>query len=391
VELPPRAAAALRNTSPPPIPVEMDGGEDATLSLPPVKLGGAVGRSTDLASGAIRRVPRATTPPADTDGAAPPQDPSNHSTPSVGRPGSAAALRPRAAARAPIPPPPASPLAQRAAAPITSPRPVPAPPAPAAPPCENCGTPVPHANSFCGKCGATNPNHTPTLPMPMGAQAPRPDRVGTIALIDDSGAESTQFPLVLGENRIGRGEQCQLRFPDDRFLASVHCIVDADPSRFVLRTIDHANGTFLRITSPVEIHHGDVLRVGQEVLRFERIDRLLPERMPDGEVEMVGWPLPRGVWGRLCQIGLTRQVSNAYLLGSPDVFLGRERGDILFPKDGFVSGSHAVLSDRNGRVFLKDLGSSNGTFLRVPQESPLRNGDLFLLGRNLLRVHTGTA
>ena len=91
----------------------------------------------------------------------------------------------------------------RTAAPITSPRPVPAPPAPPAPPCDSCGTPVPHANSFCGKCGATNPNHTPTLPIQTGSVAPRPDRVGTIALIDDSGAESTQFPLVLGENRIG--------------------------------------------------------------------------------------------------------------------------------------------------------------------------------------------
>ena len=227
--------------------------------------------------------------------------------------------------------------------------------------------------------------------MPHGAVVPRSETVGSIALIDDSGAESTQFPLTLGENRIGSGENCQLRFPDDGFLAQLHCIVDADASRFLLRAVDQANGTYLRITAPVEIHHGDVLRVGQEVLRFERIDHLKPEFSSTGEAEQVGWPLPRGVWGRLCQIGLGRQVANAYLLGTPDVFLGRERGDILFPKDGFVSGSHAVLSDRNGRVFLKDLGSSNGTFLRVPRESPLRNGDLFLLGRNLLRVHTSVS
>ena len=210
-----------------------------------------------------------------------------------------------------------------------------------------------------------------------------------LALIDDNGQESQQFPLMVGENRIGTGEDCQLRFTDDGFLAELHCAIDAAPGRVVLRPIDSANGTYLRITTPIEIHHGDLMRVGQEVLSFERLERIAPERSRRGEPEVVGWPVPRGVWGRLCQIGLQRQIANAYLLANPDVFLGRERGDILFPKDGFVSGSHAVISDRNGRAFLKDLGSSNGTFVRVKQDTPLRAGDLFLLGRNLLRVRLG--
>lgn len=217
----------------------------------------------------------------------------------------------------------------------------------------------------------------------------RPERVGYIALIDDTGAESSQFPLNTGSNRIGRGQSCQLRFPDDGFLAREHCIVEASDRGISLKPLDFANGTYLRITTPVEIHHGDLLRVGQEVLRFERIDRLVSENNSRGSAEGVGWPIARGVWGRLSQMGLQRQVANAYLLQNQDVFLGRERGDILFPKDGFVSGSHAVISDRKGRAFLKDLGSSNGTFLRIKQEMPIRNGDLFLLGRNLLRVHVG--
>lgn len=221
----------------------------------------------------------------------------------------------------------------------------------------------------------------------MPQAALRPERLGFVALIDDNGAESIQFPLVVGENRIGSGETCQLRFPDDGFLASVHCVLDADATRVVLRPLDQVNGTFLRISAPVELKHGDVLRVGQEVLRFERLERLTPELNPHAMPETVGVGLPRGVWGRLCQLHLTRQVANAYLLASPDVFLGRERGDILFPRDGFVSGSHAVLSDRGGRTFLKDLGSSNGTFLRLKSEVAVRSGDLFLLGRNLLRIH----
>ncbi|MBI5608707.1 MAG: FHA domain-containing protein [Deltaproteobacteria bacterium] len=218
---------------------------------------------------------------------------------------------------------------------------------------------------------------------------PQLSRLGHLALIDDNGAESIQFPLILGENRIGSGEGCQLRFPDDGFLTRVHCIVHVEPSKMTLRPVDYGNGVYVRISTPIELHHGDTMRIGQEVLRFERIDRLTPEINYAGKAEMVGFPLAREVWGRLCQIGLGRQVANAYVLSTPDVFLGRERGDILFPRDGFVSGSHAVVSERNGRCFLKDLVSSNGTFIRAKQDTPLRNGDLFLLGRNLLRVHLG--
>lgn len=221
------------------------------------------------------------------------------------------------------------------------------------------------------------------------ASAAHTERVGSLALIDDNGQEAQQFPLVAGENRLGSGVGCQLCFAEDGFLADIHCVIDAAPGRVILRPVDTANGTYLRITTPIEIHHGDRMRVGQEVLAFERLERMTPEVGRNGEAEVVGWAVPRGVWGRLCQIGLQRQVANAYLLANPDVFLGRERGDILFPKDGFVSGSHAVLSDRNGRAFLKDLGSSNGTFVRIKQDTPLRAGDLFLLGRNLLRVRLG--
>ncbi len=251
--------------------------------------------------------------------------------------------------------------------------------------CASCGGAVPANLPYCGRCGAAVA--ITRAPTPLATA--RPERVGYIALIDDTGAESSQFPLNTGSNRIGRGQSCQLRFPDDGFLAREHCIVEASDRGISLKPLDFANGTYLRITTPVEIHHGDLLRVGQEVLRFERIDRLVSENNSRGSAEGVGWPIARGVWGRLSQMGLQRQVANAYLLQNQDVFLGRERGDILFPKDGFVSGSHAVISDRKGRAFLKDLGSSNGTFLRIKQEMPIRNGDLFLLGRNLLRVHVG--
>lgn len=253
--------------------------------------------------------------------------------------------------------------------------------------CVQCSTPIPPGYAFCGVCG------TPRGRSESAAMAPAPVReAGALALIDDLGNESVRYPLVVGENRIGRDTSCEVAFDSDGLLAGVHCVLKADEQPFRLRPLDMHNGTYLRISTPVELHHGDIIRVGQEVLRFERIEELTAETSPiTGRTLTVGCAMPRGVWGRVCQIGMARQVANAYLLSHRDVFLGRERGDILFPKDGFVSGSHAVISERGGRVYLKDLGSSNGTFLRIKREITLRNSDLLLLGRNLLRVHVGAA
>jgi pSer/pThr/pTyr-binding forkhead associated (FHA) protein len=76
----------------------------------------------------------------------------------------------------------------------------------------------------------------------------------------------------------------------------------------------------------------------------------------------------------------------AFPLFEEKVRMGRERGDILFPEDGYVSGLHCELFIREGRVFIKDLGSSNGTFLRVRESRPIPTGSLMLMGQQLFRV-----
>ena len=66
--------------------------------------------------------------------------------------------------------------------------------------------------------------------------------------------------------------------------------------------------------------------------------------------------------------------------------MGRERGDVLFPEDGYVSGLHCRLAVENGKATLTDLGSSNGTFVRLKEETEVRTGDVLLMGQQLFRV-----
>jgi pSer/pThr/pTyr-binding forkhead associated (FHA) protein len=212
-----------------------------------------------------------------------------------------------------------------------------------------------------------------------------------LVLIDEQGRQSESYALTAERVDIGADTACDIPLTDALYLAALHCRVERAGEGGLLHPVDRDNGVYLRLTTVAPLEHGDVVRIGQEVLRYERLDRLEPEHNADGQAELVGWTPPESVWGRLCQVGMAREVANAYLLGAPDVFLGRERGDILFPRDGFVSASHAVLSWRDGQCYIKDLGSSNGTFIQLNRSTPLRDGDLFLLGRNLLRFDATAA
>ena len=72
-----------------------------------------------------------------------------------------------------------------------------------------------------------------------------------------------------------------------------------------------------------------------------------------------------------------------------DLYLASARRlarDVLFPEDGYVSGLHCRLSWEAGKLMLTDLGSSNGSFVRLRDESDVKSGDVLLMGQQLFRV-----
>ena len=67
-----------------------------------------------------------------------------------------------------------------------------------------------------------------------------------------------------------------------------------------------------------------------------------------------------------------------------ETVLGRSV-DSRFPSDAFLSPRHCRLLVENRTLYIEDLDSLNGTFIRVRGEVPLMPGDSFLAGRQLLR------
>lgn len=65
--------------------------------------------------------------------------------------------------------------------------------------------------------------------------------------------------------------------------------------------------------------------------------------------------------------------------------------DLVIPDDDYISRQHACLVQSNGSILLKDLNSSNGTFLRVQKTTILEPGDEFLVGTRLICLEKAQA
>ena len=68
-----------------------------------------------------------------------------------------------------------------------------------------------------------------------------------------------------------------------------------------------------------------------------------------------------------------------------DLTIGRDEGDIRLPGDDYLSGTHARVSRDGERYVLHDLDSTNGTFVRLRSEIPLRPGDYVMVGDQVFR------
>jgi len=70
---------------------------------------------------------------------------------------------------------------------------------------------------------------------------------------------------------------------------------------------------------------------------------------------------------------------------STSTTIGRTEGDIRFPEDQFLSPLHSKLSWEEGRLEVRDLGSRNGTWVFLKGPCRLTDGDLILIGSQILR------
>lgn len=248
--------------------------------------------------------------------------------------------------------------------------------------CPSCQSEVPPAFKFCGVCGCKLPEESAQPAAVTAAPVAQSAPVALMTLIRPDGTEGGTHELHDGENTIGRHHGAI--FENDGYLSPTHAVmhVDTATATATIEDLGSLNGVFVKMTGEEEILPGQIIRIGQELLRFDTIE---PPRPSEDGTEVMGSPNP-GYWGKLTVVIGKDVDGSSYPLLGDSVTLGRERGEINFPDDGYVSGLHARLSCHEERVVLADLGSSNGTFIKISGERPLGHDSFVLLGQQLFRL-----
>jgi pSer/pThr/pTyr-binding forkhead associated (FHA) protein len=252
---------------------------------------------------------------------------------------------------------------------------------------------------------------------------------GRLVVIAKSGADGATYPF--GDTLdVGRLEG-QLIVTDDPYLSPRHVRIVWTGEKLVLRDLESTNGVYIRLAArktgsdgrrkvgrggsateapsdaevTVPLRDQDLILVGQQVLRFELLN---PEGRPDtgfgpamehGTLVFGSANVPR--YARLSQQTVEGVSRDVYHVRKPETVLGREAGDIVFTEDPFLSRRHAAIrvqgvesappqakaTPPSGLSFtLVDLGSSNGTFLRIRDDFELTPSDHFRVGQQLFRV-----
>lgn len=250
--------------------------------------------------------------------------------------------------------------------------------------CPQCGHVNSSANKFCASCGY---NMSLLSAAPPAVQAPAPTAAGlgqvVLTALRADGSEAGTFALAGQVTTIGR--DVGGIFAGDSYLSPRHATFSLRGSKVFVKDELSLNGVYVKLTpeQPIELQSGDVFRIGQEIIRFEVLTPHPPS--PDG-VERLGSPA-KGYVGRISLLTGRDTTGNAYPVPEHGIHIGRERGDILFPEDGYVSGLHCLIGWDQNRAYLTDLGSSNGTFARLYSDREVRNNDVLLMGQQLFRVN----
>jgi pSer/pThr/pTyr-binding forkhead associated (FHA) protein len=270
--------------------------------------------------------------------------------------------------------------------------------------CKKCGTNIPPNFKFCPSCGTrvvvasqnfdvetrvgprTDPKSQPQQPQGRSTlffggavQSAR----AKLTLIRGDGEDGVAFTLAGTDHIAGRGD-CPISFPDDPFLSPMHANFRYANGQLVVRDEGSLNGVFVRITGSVTIEAGTTILVGEQVLTCTAAPQ--PEDLPDAEGTYYSASMMRTATMEIVQQLRGGASGWVYRLTGDKVTMGREGNDINFAEDPFISGRHAQLSLSGGVLSVTDLGSRNGTFVRITREHTLKHGDYVFLGQQLLRV-----
>jgi hypothetical protein len=235
------------------------------------------------------------------------------------------------------------------------------------------------------KPSTPQPTQAPSATMFFGAASV--ERFARLTLVKGHTQFGTQWRLQAGETVIGRTSGMVL-FPDDSYLAGRHCRVEFRGEDLWLVPEDERNGVYLRIRQPENLAFGGDFVIGVQRMRLigpAELPRAVNGPAAGDDTRLLGTEVPVDSFA-VKRVFQDPNLAEVYFRPQRVLSIGRARCDVNFPDDPFLSGRHAQLTRTTTGATLEDLGSRNGTFIRVVGDRKLGHGDVIMLGEQVLRV-----
>jgi class 3 adenylate cyclase len=190
-----------------------------------------------------------------------------------------------------------------------------------------------------------------------------------------------QAGLTIG--RVG----ADVNFPDDPEMEPVHAQVLATGGQVCVRDCSGSGNVYVRLAAAYALENDDVIIIGSQLLLFQRNAEILVAATALGKTLTDVTSLLNEPAAKFVRLGRNDSGNvDVYPLSGEEVRFGRVSGQYTFPADTLMSRAHARVFQRGEDFFLEDLGSRNGTFVRVRGETPVPIGTSILVGHEIFRI-----
>ena len=180
----------------------------------------------------------------------------------------------------------------------------------------------------------------------------------------------SEFNLVFAQMTIGRGADSTIHLKNNASASRSHAVLSIENEELYITDLDSSNGTYVdeqRISSPTPIYLASQIIIGDQVLQVTELRR-------EDDAFHVTFKVVAGA-----------DIGQPYTVSVREITVGRGTTTTLRLSDstGRLSRRHAGFELTNGDIHLRDLGSTNGTYVdgtRIEAPTRINVGAVIKLG-----------
>ena len=176
-----------------------------------------------------------------------------------------------------------------------------------------------------------------------------------------------------------------LVFPGDPKLAPKHARFRQEGGQLMIEDLA-GHGVFIRLIGTYTLADGDEVMMGQQTLRLHEKSQAMAAAAATGTNMLDMASILEEPVAELVRVEGAAGEQERFPLVEECVTWGRSKATYTFPEDRFMSRTHCRISQRGENLFLEDMGSRNGTYVKVRGQAPVPVGASVRVGGQILRV-----